>query len=140
AGVRLGMAFAAREITAVLNKVKYPYNVNVLTQQHALQHILQHGDEVKKWVKTLLAERKKLYATLAALPCVLRVFPSDANFILVKVADANATYRHLVSRGVVVRNRHSVELCEDCLRITVGTPQENAALIKEMEIIFLKKS
>ncbi|MDR0711074.1 MAG: histidinol-phosphate transaminase [Prevotellaceae bacterium] len=135
AGVRLGMAFAAAKIIAVLNKIKYPYNINVLTQRHALQHILQHEDDVKAWVKTLLAERKKLCAALAALPCVLRTFPTDANFILVKVADANAMYRHLAGKGVVVRNRHNVERCEDCLRITVGTPEENAELIAEMKTV-----
>ncbi|MDR3187612.1 MAG: histidinol-phosphate transaminase [Prevotellaceae bacterium] len=132
AGVRLGMAFAATEIIDVLNKVKYPYNVNVLTLQHALQHIVQREHDVRAWVKTLLAERKTLLSALAALPCVLRIFPSDANFILVKTTNANAIYRHLVGKGVVVRNRHSVELCEDCLRITVGTPQENAALVAAM--------
>ncbi|MDR3365590.1 MAG: histidinol-phosphate transaminase [Prevotellaceae bacterium] len=133
AGVRLGMAFAAPEIIGVLNKIKYPYNINVLTLQHALQHILQRGSDVKAWVKTLLAEREKLHSALAALPCVLRVFPSDANFMLLKATDANAIYRYLIGKGVVVRNRHNVELCEDCLRITVGTPQENAALVKAME-------
>ncbi|MDR2813191.1 MAG: histidinol-phosphate transaminase [Prevotellaceae bacterium] len=132
AGVRLGMAFAATEIIDVLNKIKYPYNINVLTLHHALRHILQRGDDVKAWVKTLLAEREKLRSALTALPCVLRVFPSDANFLLVKTTDANAIYRHLTSKGVVVRNRHNVELCENCLRITAGTPQENAALVKAM--------
>jgi histidinol-phosphate aminotransferase len=130
AGIRLGMAFASAEIIGVLNKIKYPYNINVLTLQHALQHILRREDDVKAWVKTLLAERHQLREALAALPCVLHVFPSDANFFLVKTTNANAIYRHLVGRGVVVRNRHSVELCEDCLRITVGAPQENAALIE----------
>jgi histidinol-phosphate aminotransferase len=132
AGIRLGMAFAAAEIIDVLNKIKYPYNINLLTLQHALQHILPRENEVKAWVKTLLAERQKLHEALAELPCVLHVFPSDANFILTKVTNANAIYRHLAGKGVVVRNRHSVERCEDCLRITVGTPQENAALIEAM--------
>lgn len=132
AGVRLGMAFASAEIIGVLSKIKYPYNINVLTLQHALQHILQRESDVKAWVKTLLAERQKLREALAALPCVLHVFPSDANFILLKATDANALYRHLASSGVVVRNRHSVERCRDCLRITVGTPQENAALVAAM--------
>lgn len=140
AGVRLGMAFAAREIIDVLNKVKYPYNINVLTQQHALQHIVQHDDDVKTWVKNLLAEREKLRAALISLPCVLHTFPSDANFILTKVADANATYRYLVSRGVIVRNRHNVELCESCLRITVGTPEENAKLLAELRSVEPKEA
>ncbi|MDR1343034.1 MAG: histidinol-phosphate transaminase [Prevotellaceae bacterium] len=132
AGVRLGMAFAATEIIATLNKVKYPYNISVLTQQHALRQILQRKDDVAAWVQTLLAEREKLQAALALLPCVLHIYPSDANFILVKVTNANAIYRHLTGRGVVVRNRHSVELCADCLRITVGAPQENATLLEQL--------
>lgn len=133
AGIRLGMAFAAEQIIALLCKIKYPYNLNVLTIQHALQHILQREKDVKAWVKTLLAERQKLRQALENLPAVLHVFPSDANFFLVKAANANAMYRHLADSGIVVRNRHTVEQCEDCLRITVGTPQENAALLEAMK-------
>ncbi|MDR1415851.1 MAG: histidinol-phosphate transaminase [Prevotellaceae bacterium] len=130
AGVRLGMAFAAAEIIATLSKIKYPYNISVLAQQHALQQILQRKDEVAQWVQTLLAERTKLQAALASLPCVQHIYPSDANFLLVKTTNANAIYNRLVGRGVIVRNRHSVELCAGCLRITVGTPQENATLLE----------
>ena len=128
AGIRLGMAFASPEIIAVLNKIKYPYNVSRLTQEYALQ-LLHRESEMKKQVGTIIGERTRLAAALSRLPFVKRVFPSDANFILVRVADANATYRHLVSQKVIVRNRHTIALCEDCLRITVGTPDENNTLL-----------
>jgi len=132
AGVRLGMAFASEEVVGVLNKIKYPYNISSLVQKHALQ-MLQRSSEVKAWVKTLLAEREKLIADLKNLPCVLHVYPTDANFVLVKTTDANGIYAQLVSRGVVTRNRNSIALCEGCIRITVGTPQENETLIGEMK-------
>jgi histidinol-phosphate aminotransferase len=128
AGIRLGMAFASPEIIAVLNKIKYPYNVSRLTQEYALQ-LLHRESEMKKQVETIIGERARLAAALSQLPFVKHVFPSDANFILVRVADANATYQYLVSQKVIVRNRHTVALCEDCLRITVGTPDENNTLI-----------
>ncbi|MCC8171073.1 MAG: histidinol-phosphate transaminase [Parabacteroides sp.] len=128
AGIRLGMAFASKEIIEVLNKIKYPYNINQLTQEKAL-HILDSAGTVKTWVGILLAEREKLKQTLEALPCVRKVYPSDANFLLVRVDDADATYRHLVSEGVIVRNRNTVTLCRGCLRITIGTPQENELLV-----------
>ncbi len=134
AGVRLGMAFASVEIIAVLNKIKYPYNISMLVQKHALQ-MLQRNDEVKAWVKTLLTEREKLMADLKSVPCVLHVYPTDANFVLVKTTDANGIYTKLVERGVVTRNRHSIALCEGCIRITVGTPEENAVLLKEMRTL-----
>lgn len=132
AGVRLGMAFAQEEIIGVLNKIKYPYNISLLVQKHALQ-MLKRSSDVKMWVKTLLTEREKLIAKLKKLPCVLHVYPTDANFVLVKTTDANGIYAQLVSRGVVTRNRHSIALCEGCIRITVGTPQENETLMKELK-------
>jgi histidinol-phosphate aminotransferase len=128
AGIRLGMAFASPEIIGVLDKIKYPYNVSRLTQEYALQ-VLHRESEMKAQVAEITAERTRLAAALAQLPFVKHVFPSDANFILVRVADANATYQHLVRRKVIVRNRHTVALCENCLRITVGTPAENNTLI-----------
>ena len=128
AGIRLGMAFASPEIIAVLNKIKYPYNVSRLTQEYALQ-LLHRESEMKKQVGAIIGERTRLAAALSQLPFVKRVFPSAATFILVRVADANATYRHLVSQKVIVRNRHTIALCEDCLRITVGTPDENNTLL-----------
>jgi histidinol-phosphate aminotransferase len=131
AAVRLGMAFATSEIVALMNKVKYPYNVNQLTQDYALQ-MLEKSDRVSEWVKILLQERTRLQYMLAEVPSVEKVYPTDANFLLVKVPDANAIYGNLVKRGVIVRNRHTVSLCGNCLRVTVGTPSENDALIAAM--------
>jgi len=128
AAVRLGMAFAAPEIVSVLNKVKYPYNINQLTQNYALQ-MLKKEEHVDEWVKMLLQERKRLQNLLAQTSHVEKVYPTDANFILVKVSDANAIYRYLVENGVIVRNRNTISLCGNCLRITVGTPSENDTLI-----------
>ena len=128
AAVRLGMAFAAPEIVTVLNKVKYPYNMNQLTQDYALQMIENAGD-VDEWVKSLLLERSRLQHLLLTAPCVEKVYPSDANFLLVKVSDANAIYGYLVENGVIVRNRHTLSLCGNCLRITVGTPLENDTFV-----------
>ena len=128
AGVRLGMAFAASEIISVMNKVKYPYNVNRLTQDYALR-MLENSGNVGEWVKILLQERSRLQSQLAGLPCVEKIHLSDANFLLVKVSDANGIYADLVKKGVIVRNRDAVSLCGNCLRITVGTPSENDSLI-----------
>jgi len=132
AAIRLGMAFASIEIIAVLNKIKYPYNINILTQKHAI-NALKSPDQVKEWVKILLAERTVLINSLEKLPMVVHVYPTDANFVLVKVNNANATYHQLVDRSIIVRNRNSVTLCNDCLRITVGTPEENKILLEELK-------
>ncbi|HOO19706.1 MAG TPA: histidinol-phosphate transaminase, partial [Paludibacteraceae bacterium] len=105
AAIRLGMAFASEEIIQVLNKIKYPYNVNFLTQQHALK-VLQDPFQMKKWVSILLEEREKLRNELSKLAIVEEIFPSDANFLLVKVKDANMIYQYLIKKGIVVRNRH----------------------------------
>jgi histidinol-phosphate aminotransferase len=131
AAVRLGMAFAAPQIIAVMNKVKYPYNVNRLTQDYALQ-LLEKADSVNEWVKILLQERINLQNRLSRLPWVEKVYPSDANFLLVKVPDASATYQYLVEKGIIVRNRNTVSLCGNCLRITVGTVSENEELIQAL--------
>lgn len=128
AGIRLGMAFAQAPSIEWFNKVKPPYNINQLTQQAAL-HALQSPEKFAGQVQILLAEREQLAGTLSALPFVEQVYPSDANFILVKVNEPNDLYRHLVSAGIIVRNRSGVILCEGCLRITVGTPGENRQLI-----------
>ena len=128
AAVRLGMAFAAPQIIALMNKVKYPYNVNRLTQDYALQ-LLEKAGSVKEWVNILLQERTNLQNRLAKLPLVEKVYPSDANFLLVKVPDAGAIYQYLVEKGIIVRNRNTVSLCGNCLRITVGSASENEALI-----------
>ena len=132
AAIRLGMAFASIEIIAVLNKIKYPYNINILTQKHAI-NALKSPDLVKEWVKILLAERNVLISSLKKLPMVVHVYPTDANFVLVKVSNANATYHQLVDKSIIVRNRNSVTLCNDCLRITVGTPEENKILLEELK-------
>jgi len=131
AAVRLGMAFAAPEIVTVLNKVKYPYNINRLTQDYALR-MLNNTENMGEWVKILLQERTRLQNQLSELPSVEKIYPTDANFLLVKVTDANASYEHLVKKGIIVRKRNNVSLCGNCLRITVGTPSENDSLIQEL--------
>ena len=128
AALRLGMAFASREIIALFNKVKYPYNINLLTQQQALQ-MLQGREDVEKWVTILLQERTRLMRAFADLPICQEVYPSDANFFLAKMQDAQAIYNYLVDQGIIVRNRTRVTLCHDCLRITIGTKTENSELM-----------
>jgi histidinol-phosphate aminotransferase len=132
AGIRLGMAFASAQIISILNKIKYPYNLNILTQQKALE-LLGNADEMQKWVETLLAEREKLAAALNQIPYVEKVWPSDANFLLVKMKNARRVYEFLVEKGIIVRDRSKVLLCEDSLRITVGSEEENKALIKALK-------
>ncbi|RAJ31705.1 histidinol-phosphate transaminase [Pedobacter cryoconitis] len=132
AGLRLGMAFASSIIIDILNKVKAPYNISQSTQDLALA-ALQNIGQVNDWIKTTVAEREHLAKLLLDLPLVQKVYPSDANFILVEVADANGTYDALVDRGIIVRNRAKVTLCEGCLRITVGTPAENEILISALK-------
>lgn len=131
AGIRLGMAFASEEIIGLMNKVKYPYNINCLTQQAALEQ-LQQRDRMKKWVSQIIEERAGMAAAIAELPVCLHVFPSDANFILVRVTDASAIYNYLTDNGIIVRNRSRIALCGNSLRITVGTPQENAELLESL--------
>lgn len=128
AAIRLGMAFASPEVIGLMNRVKYPYNVSLLTQQQAVG-VLEHPERKDEAVGEILRERDILRDQLTALPCVSRVFPSDANFLLVRVYDADHTYRFLQDRGIIVRNRNRVTLCAGCLRITVGTPDENRTLI-----------
>jgi histidinol-phosphate aminotransferase len=128
------MAFAAPEIIAVLNKIKYPYNVSRLTQEYALQ-LLSREEEMKQQVAAIVRERTRMVAALPQFPFVKKVYPSEANFILVKVADANATYQYLVNQKVIVRNRHAIALCEGCLRITTGTPEENNTLLEALKRI-----
>lgn len=132
AAIRLGMAFASTEIIAVLNKIKYPYNINILTQKQALL-ALKNDAQVKQWVKTLLAERTVLVEALQQLPIVQHIYPTDANFVLVRVDDANALYHYLVDKSIIVRNRNTVSLCLGCVRITVGTPEENRILLEELK-------
>ena len=134
AAIRLGMAFASPEIIAIFNKIKYPYNVNLLTQQAAIQ-LLQQPEQIKVWVSTLLEERSRVMKEFEQLPCCIRVFPTDANFFLAKVYEATAIYNYLVSEGIIVRNRTNVALCKDCLRITIGTKEENDALLEALRKI-----
>jgi len=134
AAIRLGMAFASTEIIAILNKIKYPYNINILTQQQALI-TLENAGQTADWVKTLLAERATLIENLKQLKIVQYIYPTDSNFVLVKVNNANQTYNYLVDKGIIVRNRSSVSLCMGCLRVTVGTPEENKILIKTLKEI-----
>lgn len=131
AAIRLGMAFASPEIIDLFNKVKYPYNVNILTQQKALE-MLRDIAKVQKWVVDIKKERASMLPAFADLPVCEKVYPTDANFFLAKVTDANAIYNYLIDNGIVVRNRNRVALCGNCLRITIGTPQENCALLAAM--------
>jgi len=134
AAIRLGMAFASPEIIAIFNKIKYPYNVNRLTQEEAIK-LLQHPETVKEWVDTLLEERVRVMEEFVKLPCCVRVFPTDANFFLAKVYEATQIYNYLVGEGIIVRNRTNVMLCKDCLRITIGTKEENDALLEALRKI-----
>lgn len=132
AAIRLGMAFASREIIAILNKIKYPYNVNELTQKQAVE-MLHRYYEIERWVKILKEERENLEAEFAELPCTVKMFPSHANFFLARVTDAGKIYNYLVGEGIIVRNRNSVSLCGNCLRVTVGTTSENDKLIETLK-------
>ena len=132
AGIRLGMAFASKEIIDLFNKVKYPYNVNLLTQRRALW-MLRNRKEVTAKVAITRQERGYMVSAFEKLPFVVKQYPTSANFILVKVTDAVAIYNYLVGRGIIVRNRHTVSLCNNCLRITVGSHVENKALLKALQ-------
>ena len=128
AGIRLGMAFASKEIIDLMNKVKYPYNINLLTQRQALE-MLRDPYEIDKWVRTILLERSRVTDAIKMLPLCRKIYPTDANFILVEVDDAVKTYNYLVDKGIIVRNRNSVHLCNGCLRITIGAKSENQELL-----------
>lgn len=128
AGIRLGMAFASTEIIGLFNKVKYPYNVNVLTQKKA-QEILGNVTLLQRHISMILEERETLVKAMALLPVCKKVYETDANFILARMTDANGIYKYLVKKGVIVRNRNNVHLCGDCLRFTVGTKDENTKLL-----------
>ena len=134
AAVRLGMAFASPEIISLFNKVKYPYNINILTQNF-VQSELDKIQLKEEWVKTLLAQRVYLVQELLKISFIEKIYPSDANFILVKVPDANDTYNKLVNQGIIIRNRNTVSLCNGCLRVTIGTKEENNKLISALKSI-----
>ena len=131
AGLRLGMCFASPEIIRYMNKVKAPYNINIVTQELALQALEEVG-QVNDMIKLLVDMRIALAQVIASMPHVIQVFPSDTNFILVKIPKARQLYEYLLSQGIIVRDRSALELCEDSLRITVGTEQENTALVDAM--------
>ena len=135
AGIRLGICFASKEIISVLNKIKPPYNVNQLTQQRALDRVLDQNI-VQDEVKQILKDRDALVKALQSLPFVDEIYPTDANFVLAKVDDADKRYQQLLEKQVVVRNRSSQPLCENTLRFTVGTPEENeklTAILKQLD-------
>ena len=131
AAIRLGMAFASEQIIQLFNKVKYPYNVNLLTQNMAKQ-VLKDKDSIHQRIVLILKEREMLMSAVDKLPITKKLYSTDANFFLVKVTDANAIYNYLVNKGIIVRNRNQVELCDNCLRITVGTKQENSQLLSAL--------
>ena len=128
AAIRLGMAFAAPAIIEVLNKIKYPYNINLLVQNKALE-LMENEAEMRQEVEAILAELMRMAKLLSEAPFGFEVFPSDANFLLVRVGDADRLYKALVDRGIIVRNRNRVLKCQGCLRITIGLPAENDLLL-----------
>lgn len=132
AGLRVGMAFASEEIIEIFNKVKPPYNINQSSQELALA-ALKNVTQVNEWIKQILSERDNLVLNIKNFDFVIDIYPSDANFILVKTTDANQVYNHLVNDGIIIRNRNKVELCEGCVRITIGTPEENKALLDSLK-------
>ncbi|BDD05323.1 histidinol-phosphate transaminase [Aureibacter tunicatorum] len=134
AGLRLGMAFASKEVIDILNKIKPPYNINELTQRHAGDALDNH-EGMKASVKTVLDERSKLKSALLELNDVQHIYPSDANFLLIKIKHARKKYEQLLNEGIVVRDRSKVELCEECLRISIGTASENELIIEALKKI-----
>ena len=132
AGIRLGMAFGSAEIISILNKVKYPYNISSLTLETAKKELADNKSR-SKWIERILNSRKTLTEELNNLPFVNKVYPSDANFLLVKLNSAKEIYDYLVDRKIIVRDRSNVILCEGCLRITVGTEDENALLLNALK-------
>ena len=132
AGIRLGMGFSNNKIVNYINKIKPPYNINLLTEKRALKE-LKNIDTIKTNIKIILEERNKLIDSLNELSFIIKVYPSDSNFILIKVDDAGLRYKQLIEKGIVLRNRSKELLCDNCLRITIGTPYENELLIKNFK-------
>ena len=131
AAIRLGMAFASKDIIEVFNKVKYPYNINLLTQEKALE-FLKDPYETDRQVRIILTERTRMIDAFRLLPICEKVFPTDANFFLARMSDAQAIYGYLVDKGIIVRNRTRITLCQNCLRITIGTKTENNELLSAL--------
>jgi histidinol-phosphate aminotransferase len=132
AGIRLGICFASAEIISVLNKIKPPYNINILSQQSAIDQ-LQKVQKLNKDISSLKMEKEVLLKVLVEVNFVKKIYPTDANFILLKVDNAKKRYAQLLEKGIVVRNRSSQPLCENTLRITIGTPSENKKLIATLK-------
>ncbi len=132
AGLRLGLAFGSEAIVSTLTRVKYPYNINVVTQKLALEHL---SKSVEKQVNEIITQRVKVLKELERCPVIRKVFPSDANFVLVRVDDPRGIYNKLIEEGIIVRDRSKITGCEGCLRITVGTPAENDRLIEIMKVL-----
>ena len=131
AGLRVGSAFANSEIIKLLNKVKPPYNVSEIAQEAILES-LQNRGKVEETVIEIIREREKLIENLAKLEIVAKIYPTDANFVLVKMVSSDLIYRYLIAENIIVRNRNNVEMCGQCLRITIGTPSENESLLKAL--------
>lgn len=134
AGIRLGICYASQAIITILNKIKPPYNINTLTQETALK-TLQNRDKVANQITTVLEERSRLIKAFETYSFIKKIYPSEANFILIQVDDANTRYTQLIEKGFVVRNRSSQLHCENCLRITVGTPSENTRLLTQLNTL-----
>ncbi len=132
AGLRLGMAFASPEIIAILNKIKYPYNINILTQEKVLE-MLKNSDTTAQWVKITIDERQKMRAELEKLTIITEIYPSEANFLLIRTPKANDLYSYLVNHKIIVRNRSNIALCNNCIRITIGSTAENQQLLRAIK-------
>lgn len=129
AGIRLGVCYASATIISVLNKIKPPYNVNELTQQRALER-LSNPEKIKSEIASIIAQREELLKVLVDIKFVEKIYPTEANFILIKVDNANKRYDELIAKGIVIRSRTTQPLCENCLRLTIGTEEENKKLIE----------
>ncbi len=134
AGIRLGVCYASSEIIALLNRIKPPYNINILSQQRALEG-LKNQRHIQAQVEILLSERNRVEKALESVSIVEKIYPSDANFILAKVDDASLRYQQLIEKGIVTRNRSNQLLCSECLRFTIGTPEENDRLIEALNTL-----
>ena len=132
ASLRLGMCFASKEIIAVLNKIKPPYNINGVTQQIVLKS-LEQADQKEKWVVQIIKEREFVTNELLKIPSIEHIYPSQANFLLVKIVNARNVYQTLITKGIVLRDRSNVLLCDECLRITIGASEENKMLLSELK-------
>ena len=137
ASLRLGMAFAHPEVVSILNRIKPPYNISGPVQGQALEAIRTQQSVMKEWVQMILAERQRLIPLLEELSNVLAIFPSDTNFLLVKFKEADDVFEYLLSQKVIVRNRSTQPLCDGCLRLTIGTPEENNRLLAEIKAFIL---